>query len=194
MGGMLTGRFEAALTYACRAHSDQLRKGTKTPYVAHLLAVASLALECGASENEAIAALLHDAVEDAGGKPRLEDIRREFGDEVATIVAGCTDADVIPKPPWQARKEAYIARLLGESGSVLLVSACDKLHNARSILTDLREDGSLTWSKFKGGKAGTLWYYQSLLEKYRARGDLPKRLVRELERTLDEIATLAAAE
>ena len=108
---VLSPRFEQALQYACWLHSGQLRKGTMVPYVAHRLSVAGLALEYGADEDEAIAALLHDVVEDAGGKARAADLRQRFGDRVADIVQGCTDTDLHPKPPWQARKEAYIAGL-----------------------------------------------------------------------------------
>src|ERR1051325_12202408 len=129
----LTSRFEDALSFAARLHSGQLRKGTAIPYVSHLLAVASVALEHGADEDEAIAALLHDAVEDQGGAPTREEIRRRFGDRVVEIVDGCTDAETVPKPPWRERKERYIAHVAEASPSVRLVSASDKLHNARSI-------------------------------------------------------------
>src|SRR5688572_28956686 len=124
----LTARFREALVYACELHADQKRKGSDTPYVAHLLAVASLALEHGASEDVAIAALLHDAVEDQGGRPTAEEIGRRFGDAVKAIVDACSDTDVQPKPPWRARKERYIAHVEHAPRSVLLVSACDKLH------------------------------------------------------------------
>ncbi len=188
----LTSRFEQALAYACVVHAGQLRKGTQVPYISHLLAVTALALEFGATEDEAIAALLHDAVEDAGGQGRLEDIRLRFGENVANIVEGCTDADEIPKPPWQARKEAYIAHIKGASPSVLLVSACDKLHNMRCLVLDLREHGEATWEKFKGGKQGSLWYYDSLLKEFDGRGaSLPPRLVHELTRTMAALHELA---
>ena len=159
---ILSPRFEQALIYACVVHSGQDRKGTDVPYISHLLFVAGLALENGANEDEAIAALLHDAVEDAGGKARARDIRCRFGDAVADIVEGCTDADEVPKPPWRERKEAYIAHLSEASPSVLLVSCCDKVHNARSIVTDLSEIGEQLWERFNGGREGTLWYYQAL--------------------------------
>jgi len=189
----LTPRFETALQYACTLHSGQVRKGTRVPYVSHLLAVAALAMEFGADEDEAIAALLHDAVEDAGGKARLTDLRSRFGDRVADIVAGCTDADTTPKPPWRGRKEAYIALLADVSPSARLVSCCDKLHNARSIVTDQRALGDRVWDKFAGGKVGTLWYYTTLLEEYRRLGVAP-HLVDELDRTIGEMLRLAAVD
>lgn len=128
---ILSGEFEEALVYAAVIHAGQVRKGTDVPYFAHLLGVASIALEYEANETEATAALLHDAVEDAGGKGRLEDIRQRFGEAVAEIVAGCTDTDVIPKPPWRERKEAYVRHISTAPPSVRLVSAADKLYNAR---------------------------------------------------------------
>jgi hypothetical protein len=189
----LTPRFESALHYACLLHNGQVRKGTSVPYIAHLLAVASLALEFGADEDEAIAALLHDVVEDAGGKPRLVDVRVRFGERVAEIVAGCTDADTTPKPPWRGRKEAYIAHLAEASPSARLVSCCDKLHNARSILSDQRALGDGVWDKFAGGKTGTLWYYVTLLGEFRRLG-VPERLVDELDRTVTEMVRLSRVE
>ena len=186
----LTARFEEALVYAARLHAGQLRKGTAIPYVSHLLAVAGLVLENGGVEDEAIAALLHDAVEDQGGAATREEIRRRFGESVAVIVDGCTDAETIPKPPWRERKERYVAHIADAPASVRLVSASDKLHNARSILSDLRSDGEAVWQRFKGGKEGTLWYYRSLVEAFRAHGSSP--LVDELTRTVAAIERLAA--
>src|SRR6266705_4170467 len=133
---VLTARFEEALIFATRLHASQSRKGSAIPYIAHLLAVTALVLENGGNEDEAIAALLHDAIEDQGGAATREIIRHRFGDTVVTIVDGCTDAEVIPKPPWRPRKEAYIAQLRDASASVRLVSAADKLHNARTVLAD----------------------------------------------------------
>ncbi|HEV3138536.1 MAG TPA: HD domain-containing protein, partial [Pirellulales bacterium] len=137
----LTARFSEALAYAAELHGDQLRKGSGVPYFSHLLAVAAIALEHGASEDEAIAALLHDAVEDQGGAPVRDEIRRRFGRGVADIVDGCTDADTLPKPPWRERKEKYLAHLPTAGASVQLISAADKLHNARSLLQDYRAIG-----------------------------------------------------
>lgn len=187
----LSFRFEEALAYAARAHRQHVRKGTSVPYVSHLLGVASLALEHGADEEQAIAALLHDAVEDQGGAPRLDDIRRIFGERVASIVSGCTDADVEPKPPWRPRKEAYLAHLPGAPAEILLVSACDKLHNARAIVRDLREHGAALWSRFTGGRDGTLWYYRALVDAYRKAGSVDHSLVDELDRTVAEMERLA---
>src|SRR5947208_5947974 len=132
----LSRQFEKALIYATRIHGGQLRKKTRIPYIAHILGVCAIAMEYGANETEAIAALLHDAVEDCGGAKRLRDIERKFGKAVGEIVAGCTDTDETPKPPWRARKEAYLAHLKQASASTRLVSAADKVHNARAILHD----------------------------------------------------------
>lgn len=175
---------------AVQLHATQVRKGTTIPYAAHLLGVASIALEHGADEDEAIAALLHDAVEDQGGQPVLDRIREQFGDRVADIVHGCTDADATPKPPWRERKEAYIAHIAHAPQSTRLVSASDKLHNARAILLDYRTHGEALWDRFRGGRAGTLWYYRSLVEAFRAQGSTP--LVDELARTVAEIERLSA--
>lgn len=182
-------KFEEALLYAARLHRDQTRKGTDTPYVTHLLAVASIIGESGGTENEVVAALLHDAPEDRGGKERLQDIRERFGDEVAEIVAGCTDTYEDPKPEWRPRKEAYVAQVATAPASVQLVSAADKLHNARSILADLRSRGDELWDRFTGDKEGTLWYYRALVEAYAGAGANP--IVEELDRVVREIEALA---
>jgi len=186
---MLTERYADALQLAWRLHHGQLRKGTQIPYVSHLIAVSSLALEHGANEDEAIAALLHDAVEDAGGLATLDMIRQRFGAAVAAIVDGCTDADVEPKPPWRPRKEAYLAHLASASLSVRLVSNADKLHNARSILSDLRVHGPALWGRFNAPKEGTLWYYRSLVQAFARHGRTP--LVDELDLTVSAIEALA---
>jgi GTP pyrophosphokinase len=186
---MLTPRFETALAFAARLHASQRRKGTDVPYVAHLLAVTALVLEHGGDEDEAIAALLHDAVEDQGGAATRDMIARLFGERVAAIVEGCSDTDVTPKPPWRPRKEAYIAHVRTASRSVRLVSAADKLHNARSTLTDLHAIGDEIWSRFTGGKEGTLWYYRALLDAYREAGN--SALLDELDRVVTEIERLA---
>ena len=191
---ILSQRFEDALVYAARLHAKQIRKGTTIPYVSHLLSVASIVLEHGGNEVEAIAALLHDAIEDQGGAETREEIRRRFGDAVASIVDGCTDAEVIPKPPWKERKEQYIARLSHASPSILLVSAADKLHNARAILGDYRALGENLWDRFNGGKEGTLWYYKSLVDAFKqaAAGTALAPLIEELERVVGEIEKLSA--
>ena len=186
----LSTRFEDALTYATRLHAGQTRKGTTIPYISHLLAVTSIVLEQGGNEDEAIAALLHDAIEDQGGASIREEIRRLFGETVVEIVNGCTDAEVVPKPPWRMRKETYIAHLRVAPASVLLVTAADKLHNARAILADYRSMGETLWERFHGGKTGTLWYYRSLVDVLRTTGPMP--LIEELERVVSEIEALTA--
>jgi (p)ppGpp synthase/HD superfamily hydrolase len=185
-------KFEEALLYATRLHRDQKRKGTDTPYVTHLLAVAAIVGENGGSEDEVVAALLHDAPEDQGGEERLEDIRIRFGEEVAEIVDGCVDTYEEPKPAWGRRKEAYVERMPSEPGPVQLVSAADKLHNARSILSDLRDVGDDLWERFTGSKEGTLWYYRALVESYTA--DRASPVVEELDRVVGEIENLTATE
>ena len=187
---MLSERFSEALTYATHLHAKQVRKGSGVPYIAHLLGVASIALEYGAKEDEAIAALLHDAIEDQGGDATRQEIRRRFGYTVTEIVNGCTDSETIPKPPWGERKEAYIAHISAASLSVLLVSSADKLYNARSILQDYRVIGDEIWQRFAGGKTGTLWYYRSLVEAFKQVKLTP--LVAELERVVVELEQLVA--
>lgn len=168
---LLTPRFRRAFALASEAHATQVRKGTKIPYLAHLMSVAALVLESGGDEDCAIGGLLHDAVEDShDGEAMLTRIRSEFGDRVSAIVEGCSDAVAVPgqrKPDWRKRKEAYLCHLEAEDNrDVLLVSACDKLHNARSIVADLRTVGDAVWSRFNAGKADQLWYYGSLAEAY----------------------------
>jgi (p)ppGpp synthase/HD superfamily hydrolase len=186
----LSSRFETALVYAAQLHAKQIRKGNNIPYISHLLSVTALVIEDGGSEDEAIAALLHDAIEDQGGAKTREVIRQKFGEKVVTIVDGCTDTDVFPKPPWKERKQRYVEQIRYASPEVLRVSLADKLHNARSILADLYRVGETVWDKFKGGKEGTMWYYHSLLEVYQEVGS--GFLCDELERViakLDEIST-----
>jgi len=189
---VLTDRFKEALWYATDLHAEQFRKGSGVPYVAHLLGVVSLVLEYGGTEDEAIAALLHDAVEDQGGQDTRLLIAEKFGENVAQIVDGCTDSDSTPKPPWLERKESYIAHLKNTTPSVRLVSSCDKLYNARSILADYRMMGDAIWERFKGGKKdGTLWYYQELVQEFKKIGDHP--VYDELERTVQEILRLVGS-
>ena len=182
-------RFEKALLYAARLHRDQERKGTDTPYVTHLLAVTAIVGENGGTEDEVIAALLHDGPEDQGGKERLKDIRARFGDEVAENVDGCTDTYEEPKPAWRPRKEAYVARMASAPASVRLVSSADKLHNAQTILADLRAVGEDLWDRFTGGKEGTLWYYRALVEAYAEAGS--NHVIEELDRVVRKIEALA---
>jgi len=186
----MSEQFIEALEYATRKHATQVRKGTAIPYVAHLLGVASLVLEHGGTDVEAIAALLHDAVEDQGGARTLEEIRDRFGDEVAAIVDGCSDTDQDPKPPWRTRKEAYLARLCDEPASICLVSAADKLHNLRATVGDYRSLGEALWERFNSGKAEQLWFYREFVITIRDR-DVHPKLTAELERTLAEFESLA---
>jgi (p)ppGpp synthase/HD superfamily hydrolase len=164
MRNLLTSRSETALDFAFQLHKNQYRKGSNIPYISHLLAVTAIVIENGGSENEAIAALLHDAVEDQGGYDTLHKIHELFGSEVAEIVEGCTDAFTDPKPEWEGRKKAYLKKLKQSSDSILLVSLADKIHNARSLLRDLQSKEEDIWIIFNGGKEGTLWYYQSLVK------------------------------
>ena len=185
-------RFTEALSYATELHQEQIRKGTDIPYISHLLAVASLVLENGGKEDEAIAALVHDAIEDQGGDDTRQEIRKRFGEKVVGIVDGCTDAEVVPKPPWRERKEAYIAHLREAPPSVRLVSAADKLHNLRSILMDFRKEGEKLWDRFNASKEESLWYYGQIVSILKAQG--PGHLADELERTLEILKEIASSE
>lgn len=187
----LTSRFDEALVYASRLHANQLRKGTKIPYIAHLLGVTALVLENGGDEDEAVAALLHDAAEDQGGLETLQEIRNRFGDRVADIVDSLTDSYTHPKPPWRKRKDDYIAHLRSSSQEVRRVSLADKLHNARAILSSLQTDGEKTWLRFHGGKSGTLWYYQTLVSVFKEGGS--DFMTRELERVVKQIEGIATS-
>jgi len=192
----LSDRFAEAFSFAAALHRMQLRKGTSIPYLSHLMAVCALVLEHGGDEDEVIAALLHDALEDQshsypGGAPGLRQaIDERFGMTVTAIVGGCTDTDTHPKPPWRARKEAYIAHLAAAPRAVLRVSVADKLHNARCILGDYRMLGENLWERFNAGRAQLLWYYRALVQAYREAG-APSGLVAELDRTVTELERLA---
>jgi GTP pyrophosphokinase len=186
----LTPRFADAFSYASALHARQTRKGTDIPYLSHLMSVSALVLEDGGNEDEAIAGLLHDAVEDQGGQATLVEIRRLFGDNVARIVDGCTDSAVVPKPPWRERKERYVAHIRHAPADVRRVSSADKLHNARSILADYRAVGDGLWTRFTAGKDDTLWYYRSLVASFRSAGG--GRLVDELDLVVSELERLAA--
>jgi (p)ppGpp synthase/HD superfamily hydrolase len=191
----LTDRFRAAVALATHAHGDQRRKGTEIPYVAHLLVVTGLVLEDGGDEDEAIAALLHDAVEDVGGAPMLEDIRDRFGPRVADIVEACSDTlEPDGKEPWRPRKERYLARLREvDDDGVVRVSLADKVHNARSIVRDYRVEGPRLWTRFATRSAADqLWYYESLLDFFEERR--PGPLTEDLRRAVDELAALVARE
>lgn len=185
-----TDKLDDALVYASGLHRDQTRKGTGVPYLTHLLAVAAIVGENGGTEDEVIAALLHDAPEDAGGEARLEEIQARFGGAVANIVAGCTDTYEDPKPPWRERKEKYLSHLSEAPAPVRLVSAADKLHNARSVLADYRAIGEDLWDRFNGGRDGTLWYYRAVTDALaEAGGGDP--VADELERVVTELERLA---
>jgi (p)ppGpp synthase/HD superfamily hydrolase len=184
-------KFVAALCYAADLHAKQLRKRTGRPYIGHLLGVTSVTIEYGGDEEMAIAALLHDAVEDQGGLPRLRAIRRKFGKRVAHIVDGCTDSYARPKRPWLERKRTYIARVEKESAGVRLVSAADKLCNVRETLHDVRVQGESVFERFDGKKEGTLWYYRELVRVFRKAGENP--LIEELDRAVTELQAESAA-
>jgi len=175
--------------FAAEKHASQTRKKTDVPYISHLMSVAGLVLEAGGGEDEGVAALLHDVVEDCGGQPVLEEVRERFGQRVANIVQNCTDAYTIPKPPWKQRKLDHLEVLRGAGEDVRLVSAADKLHNVRTILADYRREGDSVWDRFSGHRDGTLWYYRAVLEILRQ--GKPNRLVAELERVVTELETLA---
>jgi GTP pyrophosphokinase len=189
---MLGQRFVSALVFASQLHQNQKRKGGDIPYVSHLMSVSALVLEDDGDEDEAIAGLLHDAVEDQGGKPTLELIRSLFGDRVAHIVDECSDTDTFPKPPWRWRKEQYIEHLRHADRSVLRVALADKLHNARAILRDYRALGEGLWDRFNAERDDELWYYRSILKVCRKRVASP--LLDDLERTVSELEDLIAAD
>jgi len=191
---VLSTRFEDALVYANVVHRNQRRKSTQIPYVSHLLGVASIVLEFGGDEDEAIAALLHDAPEDQGGERELEQIRSRFGGRVAEIVSGCSDdmpEDPKHKLPWPERKAAYQKHIRSTAdSSVLLVSAADKLHNARATLYDLRREGSSVWQRFKAGRDASLWNYRCLADAYslHSSDERLRAVVSELRRVIDELS------
>src|SRR6202142_2048372 len=178
-------KLQRAFAYAAKMHAGQARKGTTVPYLSHLMAVTSLVLEAGGDEDLAIAALLHDVVEDCGGMPLLGEILQEFGPRVAKIVEGCTDSFGEPKPEWTERKQDYLLGLKHADADTRLVSASDKLHNVRTILADYRQHGEKIWERFTGKKEGTLWYYRALSDEYQRRD--PNRNTRELEIAVAEL-------
>jgi (p)ppGpp synthase/HD superfamily hydrolase len=185
-------RFLRAFSFAAEKHQGQVRKASTIPYIAHLMGVASLVLEAGGDEDLVIAALLHDVVEDCGGAPMLKEVRRRFGTRVAHVVEGCTDADTYPKPPWRERKEKYIEHLRKADSGTRLVSAADKLNNVRSILCDYRAIGESVWSRFNGGREGTLWYYRTLRDIFLR---YPRnRITQDLELAVHELDSLAGKE
>jgi (p)ppGpp synthase/HD superfamily hydrolase len=189
---LLSEKYLEAFKYAFEKHKDQIRKGSDVPYISHLMAVSGLVIEHGGNEEEAIAALLHDVVEDQGGREALAEIRSLFGDRVAEIVDHCTDVYTNPKPPWEPRKTKYIEEMRGADPSVLLVSLCDKLHNARSTLLDLQYSASYEefWKRFSAPPEKQLWYYKSLLEIYQDCNCCHRALVNELRRVVEELEIL----
>jgi len=188
---MLSDRFAKALVAAHTLHGSQVRNGTAVPYISHLLGTCAIALESGADEDQAIAALLHDVLEDVQPADVARAAVNDFGDEVLRIVDACTDTDVQPKPPWRRRKEAYIARLAHEDGRALLVSASDKLHNARTIVADLHRHGPDLFKRFNP-ESDQLWYYRSLVDAFSANPAHEPGLIAELDRTVSEMERLGA--
>jgi len=182
-------RFDDALGHALRLHRKQARKGKNVPYAAHLLGTAGTVLDFGGDEAQAIAALLHDAAEDHGGRKRLEKIRKRFGGAVAVMVEDCTDTFERRKPDWKPRKQAYIASLPVKDARSLLVSAADKLDNARAIVSDLRKDGPATLDRFHG-KRDTVWYFQELVKSFKKLK--VGAIAEELEAAVKEMTALAA--
>jgi (p)ppGpp synthase/HD superfamily hydrolase len=181
---------QRAFRYAADKHAGQTRKQTAVPYLSHLMAVASLVLEAGGDEDMAIAALLHDVVEDCGGMPRLREIRKKFGSRVAKIVEGCTDSFGEPKAEWVERKKDYLREVKHADAETRLVSASDKLHNVRTILSDYRQDGEAIWARFSGKKEGTLWYYRALSDEYQRRNQ--NRITRDLALAVAELEQAVA--
>jgi (p)ppGpp synthase/HD superfamily hydrolase len=179
-----------ATQLAFELHAGQVRKGaTRAPYVGHLLGVAAIVIDEGGDEDQVVAALLHDAPEDQGGRRALTEVRRRYGPRVAAIVDACTDTYDSPKPAWRERKEAWLDRLTTAPTDALLVIAADKLHNARATVVDLRSGGVATLDMFNGGRAGTLWYYRAVSDRLGERA--PGRLTDELARTVGEMERLA---
>jgi GTP pyrophosphokinase len=192
-GLLLSNRFTKAVDYARQLHTE-FRKGTRIPYMAHLLGVTAIVMaEAGraipVTEDMVIAAILHDVVEDHGGLPRLQEVETEFGPNVARMVLALSDTlaeDHDKKEGWDQRKTEYLARLRKEPEDVLLISAADKLYNAKAILDDLREIGPAVWERFKRGPGDQLWYFNSLLEIFQAR--LESRIVGELADVVSQIS------
>jgi (p)ppGpp synthase/HD superfamily hydrolase len=188
-----SSRFREALIFAAQLHAEQTRKGSDLPYISHLLGVASIAMEYGADEDESIAALLHDAAEDQGNDGHtLRRICYLFGDRVGDIVESCSDTQEKPKPPWPERKARYISHLYKTTPSARLVSAADKLHNARSILMDFRREGKAVFDRFSVDEHHIFWYYRKLIEACKQR-EPESSLVQELERVVSELEQEATA-
>jgi len=180
-------KFAEAVRVAAKMFADKTKKGTCIPYISHLLGTCAIALEHGATEDEAIAALLHDTIEDIKPTNEARAAVGHFGKEVLRIVEACSDSDTHPKPPWQERKERYLDRLAREDHAVLLVSASDKLHNARSIVSDLRNHGSSVWERFNAPREKQLWYYRELVKIFRKHLVENPALVAELDLAVTEM-------
>jgi len=180
-------KFAEAVRVAAKMFADKTKKGTCIPYISHLLGTCAIALEHGASEDEAIAALLHDTIEDIKPTDEARAAVCHFGKEVLRIVEACSDSDTHPKPPWQERKDRYLDRLAREDHAVLLVSASDKLHNARSIVSDLRNHGSSVWERFNAPREKQLWYYRELVKIFRKHLVENPALVAELDLVVTEM-------
>lgn len=186
---ILTERLDEAFAFAHELHREQRRKGSRVPYITHLMSVAALVGEYGGDEDQMVAALLHDAVEDQGGRSTLDAIRERFGERVAGYVIQCSDAETEPKPPWRARKEAFADSVRAAPPEIKLLVAADKLHNARATIVDLDNEGPGVWQRFRGGRMGTLWYYDLMLEALEDGWSHPiLRELRECVRTLHEAA------
>jgi len=195
----MTSLFQLALCYAAEQHAGQFRKGLGTPYFAHPLQVAGLVLEFGGTEQAAMAAVLHDVLEDCGGMPRYEEITTQFGPAVAKLVLECSEDLTLPKVAWRARKEATLAKIPRLTEAAQLIVACDKLHNLRSLIVELRalkltrDDRSLEifWGRFRGGQAGTIWYYQEIVNAL-SQSRIPASLVGEMQARSHEFQDVAA--
>lgn len=187
----ITDRFRQALDYAAKKHAVQTRKASDVPYLSHLLSVCSLVMDNTQDEDVWIAALLHDAIEDQGGELTAVEIEYKFGKRVANLVRGCSEITAVgdaPRPEWLERKLGYLADLPGSDPAVLLISVADKLHNARSVLTDWLRCGDEVYCRFTRGKSGTHWYYHEIISCYRRSKNVPEHLIRELEETVERFA------
>lgn len=186
----LTAKYESALIFANRLHQDQIRKINGTPYVSHLLSVSAFVLEDGGSEEEAIAALLHDAIEDQGGEKTGDLIREQFGDQVADIVEGCTEKQIHPQPSWKIKKQNYLDNLKNASPEVCRVALADKLHNAISNIEEFHQHGINIWSNFAEGEEGLIWFYDSIVKVIKET-NYSGLLLDRLKRTISELKTLS---
>ncbi len=180
-------RYNFAINYAANLHNGQYRKGTQIPYITHLMSVSSSVFEYGGNLDQAIAGLLHDSIEDQGAKTNYEEIKSHFGEVVEEIVRACTDSESIPKPPWQERKSQYLRNLKHKPQYIKLVVACDKLHNAQSIVRDVHIHGKTVWNRFNATPTQTLWYYEGILS---AISDLNNPVIKTLEKVILDLKAL----